>query len=269
MITSKKKKSDGGGPTAPRRGGSVQRSVARVDLLPPSVEVRRRQSTTLRLLGLGLAGLLLISVTGAFATSFYADDAERRLADEQARSAELLAEQNQYAEVSSIKAQLSDYETAQMAALFLDIDWPRMMRQLDAALPAGMTLSAETITVKGVDTETAAENAVALDTPGVIEIGFTANTDQFASPIPLLNALSSLTGYASATVDNVTGGDEDGYVVTGTVRLNAGAFGGTPRTERLDPDLVTALRVALEQAVTAPPAPPADETADDTTTTEE
>lgn len=266
MATTQKTRKKDATPAAVRRraGGAQPALVARVDLLPPSVELRRRQSATLRLLGLGLAGLLLIAVAGSFATSFFAGDAERRLAEEQARSAQLITEQNQYLEVSGIKAQLGDHETAQMAALFLDIDWPRMMRELDAALPAGMVLNAETVTIRGVDTEAAAEaeGAVHLDAPGVIEISFTANTPVFESTTPLLTALANLTGYVSARVDAVNGGTEDGYTVAGVVQLNASAFGGTARAAALDEELLVALRVALQEAVTAPPAPATDPDAD-------
>lgn len=272
-TSAKTRKKDAAAAPARRRGGGVQPAlIARVDLLPPSVELRRRQSATLRLLGLGLAGLLLISVTGSFAVSFLAGSAEQRLADEQARSVQLVEEQQQYTEVQAITAQLADYESAEFSALFAETDWPRLMRELDAALPAGVVLSSEAVTIKGLSTSSDTPvDEIGLDALGVIEITFSATADVFESSSPLLGALQSLTGYSSATVNAVSGGGEDGYVITGVVHLNAAALGGTERGGRLDPEKLTALRQALETAVTAPPAPAetTDETADDAAATQE
>lgn len=231
----------------------------RVDLLPPIVEVRRKQKATLRLLMLGLVGIAAIAVVASLAVWLLATGAERGLADEQARTVTLLQEQNRYTDVIAVKSQLGDYDNAQMAALYADTDWARLMRELDAALPAGVAIESESITVKGLGADDAAaagaEGAVAIDAPGVIEILFSATAPTFDSPTPLLNALASMTGYVSATVSAVSNTGDEGYTITGAVQLDASALGGTARTGSLDADELQTLHDALMSAATTPVAP--------------
>lgn len=250
--------------TSRRSGKSPLPTIARVDLLPPIVEVRRRQSATLRLLTLGLGGLIVIALAGSVATAFLANGAESALADEQDRNARLVDEQAEYAEVSNVKAQLIDYDLAEFAALFAETDWARLMRELDLALPRGVELTSEAITLKGITEPSTNEEVTGLDTPGIIEITFTASAEVFDSPTPLLNSLQSLTGYASATVDAVAGGREDGYVITGVVQLSSAALGSKRSAAALDADQLAILHQALSDAVTLPPV--VEETTEDETT---
>ncbi|MFV4913189.1 hypothetical protein PFZ49_06415 [Microbacterium lacticum] len=126
------------------------------------------------------------------------------------------------------------------------------MTELDAVLPADVSLATESITVKVVADDAASIESTGLDAPGVIEISFTANAARFDSPTPLLDALSRLTGYVSATVEAVAS-NESGYLITGVVQLGADALGGTARTDALDADKLTALHEQLEQAATTSP----------------
>lgn len=233
----------------------------RVDLLPPIVEVRRKQNATLRLLMLGLVGIAAIAIVASLAVWVLATVAERGLADEQARTATLLQEQNTFTDVIAVKSQLGDYDQARMAALYADTDWARIMRELDAAMPAGVSIESESITIKGLISDNAAaptaDGSVAIDAPGVIEILFSATAPTFDSPTPLLNALAGLTGYVSANVSAVSNTGEQGYTINGGVQLDARALGGTARTGTLDADELKALQDALMTAATAPPAAPA------------
>ncbi|MCR2785916.1 MULTISPECIES: hypothetical protein [unclassified Microbacterium] len=236
-------------------------SVARVDLVPPIVEARRRQGRTIRLLALGLVGLVIIVAMAGVAVSFLAVTAEQKLAAERTRSQLLLIEQREYSLLSSVKSQLDDAAVAEVAALYPEADWSRLMTELDNALPDDFALRSESITIKGVDAAGAVEST-GLDAPGVIEIAFTATADRFDSPTPLLNALRDLTGYVSATVDAVSATGEGGYVVTGAIQLGSDALGGTARVEALEAELIARLQAELEGAATGAPPEAADEAAD-------
>lgn len=239
--------------TAPRYAGP------RVDLLPPIVEARRRQNATLRLLMLALVGIALIAVVASLAVGLLAGAAESSLADERQRTVLLQQEQAKYTDLMQVTSQLADYDSAQLAALYAEADWARIMRELDAAMPAGAAITSESVIVKGLGTDAAAapaEGAVAIDAPGVIEIAFTAKAPTFDSPTPLLNALQKMTGYVSADVSAVSNGGEDGYTITGAVRLNAAALGGTARTGQFDPKALNQLHETLMTVATSPPAAP-------------
>ncbi|WP_460801900.1 hypothetical protein [Microbacterium sp. GXF6406] len=244
--------------STPRRGFATVASVARVDLIPPIVGIRRKQNAQIRSLMTGLVLLAIIVIVISLAVSFFANGAEKKLTAEQTRGAQLIVEQNQYSEVAGIKAQLIDYETARWAALYSEADWARIMRELDSAMPDGVDITAEAIAVKGLGTanrSTKDANAIVIDKPGVIEVAFTAQSDIFESPTAILNALAkTMTGFTSANVDSVVGAREDGYVVTGIVQLNAGALGGTSRTGSLDAETLEQLHKQLEQVAIAPPA---------------
>lgn len=225
-------------------------SVARVDLLPPVVEVRRRQGLIVRLLSLGLIVLLLVVATAAFLVALVANAAEDTLAAEQTRTRLLALEEAKYGDVSQVKVQLLDHSDAELAALFAEADWSGLMTELDDVLPDAITLTTETISLKGVSEEAPTPETTGLDAPGVIEIAFTATAAEFASPTPLLNALAELTGHQSATVDSVSESEEDGYTITGTVQLGTEALGGTARVEALDPEALEVLHQTLEDLVT-------------------
>lgn len=227
-------------------------AIARVDLVPPIVEARRRHAATERKLMAGMLALLVAVVAAGLAMAALAMSAESTLSAERTRAQVLLNEQKKYSEVSSIKAHLGGYDGAELAALYSEASWSRLMTELDAVLPADVSLATESITVKVVSDDAASIESTGLDAPGVIEISFTANAARFDSPTPLLDALSRLTGYVSATVEAVAS-NESGYLITGVVQLGADALGGTARTDALDADKLTALHEQLEQAATTSP----------------
>lgn len=227
-------------------------AIARVDLVPPIVEARRRHAATERKLMVGMLALLVAVVAAGLAMAALAMSAESTLSAERTRAQVLLNEQKKYSEVSSIRAHLGGYDGAELAALYSEASWSRLMTELDAVLPADVSLATESITVKVVADDAASIESTGLDAPGVIEISFTANAARFDSPTPLLDALSRLTGYVSATVEAVAS-NESGYLITGVVQLGADALGGTARTDALDADKLTALHEQLEQAATTSP----------------
>ncbi len=247
------------------RGAVALPAVARVDLLPPIVEIRRKQSAKIRLLVLGLIGLVLVSLAAAVAVSLLADEAERALAREDARGQQLRAEQEQYSEVITVKSQLADYDNAEVVALYAEADWSHLLSELDDALPAGIELETEDVTIQAVSARQARDG---LEMPGVVEITFTATAATFGSPTPLLNGLQTLTGYTGASVSAVAAdSSDDGYRITGVVQLSTEAIGGTSRVNALDEELLAEIYAALEKPYEEPEADAA--TADDATAADE
>lgn len=229
------------------------RAIARVDLVPPIVGIRRKNRATISRLMIGLLGLVLIIAAASVGVAFLAGRAESALDTERARTLTLLQEQQSYSEVSSVIAQLGGYDGAEISALYSEADWARLQGELDTVLPDDITLATETVVIKGLDAGASAIEATGLDAPGVIEISFTANAARFDSPTPLLNALSQLTGYVSATVSAVAESGESGYTITGVVQLGADALGGTARVGELDADTIAQLHEQLELKATTIP----------------
>lgn len=244
------------------------RSFARVDLVPPIVETRRKNAALERKLAAGLILLVALIIAAALGVAILAFAAEGRLDAERTRTQVLLNEQRSYAEVANVKAQLADYDDAEIAAVFSEANWSRLMRELDTVLPGDVALATESISVKGLSADTSGIYEVTgLDAPGVIEISFSATAVRFDSPTPLLDALKGLTGYVSATVDAVAESGEEGYTITGVVQLGADALGGTSRADALDADVLAALHEQLEIAATTTPAAETDAATDTTDAT--
>lgn len=229
------------------------RATARVDLVPPIIETRRKQAATERKLIASLLALLVFIVVAGLGVAMLAFGAEAALNAERTRGQILINEQQQYSAVSTVKADLGAHDGAEIAALYSEANWARLMTELDSVLPERVALSTESVTVKGLADDAASIEATGLDAPGVIEVSFTANAATFDSPTPLLNALSKLTGYVSATVNAVAADNEAGYVITGVVQLGADALGGTARVDQLDADELAALHEQLELAATTTP----------------
>lgn len=236
---------DGSQPSTPAR------ATARVDLVPPIIETRRKQAATERKLVAGLLALLVFIVAAGLGVAMLAFTAENALNAERTRGQILLNEQKQYSEVSAVKADLAAHDDAEVAALYSEANWARMMTELDAVLPEGVALATESVMVKGLSGDAAGNLATTgLDAAGVIEVSFTANAPTFDSPTPLLNALSRLTGFVSATVNGVAATNDAGYIITGIVQLGTDALGGTARVDQLDADEIAALHEQLELAAT-------------------
>lgn len=246
----------------------------RADLMPPSVEIRRREKRTISRLSVGLVFLTGAIVVASLGVTGVAALSEAALANENARKAQLLAEQKNYSEVVAVKALLGDYDAATMTALYSEANWQRTMKELDASMPDGVDITSEVITVKGVGDAKVEIPEVQLDEPGVVSIDFTALSQDVISSTTVLNRLAAMTGFASAYVSAVSESGEEGYTVTGRVELNAGALGGTTRVMKLDADQLTPLHEALLKSATQPPAPEPTDTASpdgesDETATEE
>lgn len=241
--------------------------VPRVDLVPPIVEQGRRNTRTVRALTYGLGALVVLVGAATVGMAAVATTAEGQLTREQTRGQLLIQQQNQFTELTTVKQQLSDYDAAIPMALAAEADWSRLMTELDRVLPAGVALTTVNITVQG-GASAAASSGVGLDSPGVIQVDFTAKAGTFDSPTPLLNALSKLTGHQSAKVDAVSATGEDGYVITGVVQLGAEALGGTARVNALDEDLMKDLHQQLEDVATGavkPSTPPSAEAGTEST----
>lgn len=248
----------------------------RVDLLPPIVETRRKQNGTLRLLSLALVGIAAIAVLASLGAGLGAMQAEGALADETARGQKLAAEEQNYTDVIAINNQLSAQSTAKTAALFWEVDWPNLLVALDGALPAGVSLDSETVTVKpyssnGTATTTSGTPVTAIDKPGVIVVAFEATSPDVPSTIPLLNQLQAIPGVVTARVETFAVDTEVGYRVTGEVQIDATWIGTTARSKAIDSDAVKQLRDDLFKATVTPvtPTPSATSTTGADSTTED
>lgn len=196
----------------------------RVDLLPLEVRKERKAKVMRRRLGLAAVGVLAIVLVGSAAATALSMQAQTRLSDEQARTADLLAEQSKYIEVRDVQDQVTLVQAAQQVGASTEIDWKKYLESVQATLPAG-------VTIDSVSIDSASPMAIydqpttPLQGARVATVSFTATSAILPDVPTWLKALAKLPGYAdalpsSANLDAAT----DTYKVNITMHVNDVAF---------------------------------------------
>lgn len=198
----------------------------RIDFLPVEIKARKDAKRTRRFL------LVLIAMVGVVCLGAYVFasnltlQARVQLEQAQADTSDLLQQQSQFAEIRSLASKLEDSRNARLVASATEVLWNEYLRELQAKLPAGATVVAYT-----VDSQSALEAVVVPDGPlqssKVATITLTVMVPNLAHVESLLVSLSSLTGYAGATVTTATlesSEDEALYSANVILNVNADAF---------------------------------------------
>lgn len=196
----------------------------RVDLLPPEVQKERKGKVTRRRLGLGVIGVLAIVVVGTGAATALAFQARTQLLAEQEGTADLLAQQTKYIEVRKVQDRVDFVKVAQQVGASTEIDWKKYLDDVQATLPAGVTIDTVNIdsaTPLAVYTQPTAP----LQGARVATVSFTAKSATLPDVPTWLNALATLPGFADALPGSVTLDEATGaYTVSITMHINDAAF---------------------------------------------
>ncbi|WP_298803009.1 hypothetical protein [uncultured Pseudokineococcus sp.] len=196
-----------------------------VDLLPRAVA----EADRFRRLQVGLAAALGLVVVGAAAATVLAgarvSSAEEALAGEQARTAQLQAEQAQFAEVPLLEAQRTTLTTARDTALAQDVLWYRYSAHLANQLPDGMRLTS--LSMQLADGAAAPVDPAATSTVGSVG-GVTLSLEGRTVPdtADLLDVLGETPGVQGPWADSTTAGAEGGTTVQAHADLDAAALSG-------------------------------------------
>lgn len=201
---------------------AVVGGLPRVDLLPPEVRAERRSGVAVRRAWMGVVGVAAIAgiaVGGATLRSMEAQDA---LLSAQADTQQLLLEQGRYTEVRDVKNEITLLSAAQAVGGATEIAWPSYLAQIQATLPAGVTISSITI-----DQASPIEDYTQADTPlqgaRIGTVTFTAQSETLPSVPDWLDGLTALPGYTDATPGTVSL-EEDVYEATVIMHIDQRAF---------------------------------------------
>ncbi|TFD55426.1 hypothetical protein E3T55_01045 [Cryobacterium frigoriphilum] len=192
----------------------------RVDLLPPEIRAERRERLRRRRLGIGVIGVVVVTLLGVGAANFVASTAQGRLESEQARTVALVAEQGKYADIREMQTQVELARAAQRVGASTEIDWRDYLQQVQATLPGGVAI--ETVDVDSASPLTAYTQATApLQGARLATVQFTATSLVLPDVPTWLRALATLPGFADALPGSVTRDDASGaYTVTITMHIN-------------------------------------------------
>ena len=207
---------------ANRSAGIIIGGEPRIDFLPPEVKSGNVARRTRR----SLTALVLIVVVACaagyvFATTL-AVQSQVKLAEEQAHTQQLLAEQAKYSEVRTVTSATAAVEDARIVGSATEIVWADYLSELQASLPAGATIESFTVDSQAAF-EPVADVSVPLQRPRIATIAFTVRVPSLPVVDALLVSLRELDGYAGAAVTTI--GLEDGtYLANGVLLVNSDAL---------------------------------------------
>jgi len=197
-------------------------ATPRADLLPPEIGEGNKKKAArrgMRLLMFFVAVLALAATGGAFYLEFQAGLAQKR-AEEEAST--LLLQQANYVDIKTTLQGIAEGEAAVQVGGSTDIDWNGYIRQLQAILPADVTLTVVDIDSANI-TEAYEQSSVPLERPRIATLSFTAETAVLPSIPSWINALSGLPGFADASPGSLNN-DEGVYTATIVMHIDTGAY---------------------------------------------
>jgi hypothetical protein len=197
----------------------------RVNLLPPEVAEQARDRLLRRKLVLATAGTVVLVLLGIGGAGVYTTSSTMQLADAQAETANLLAEQGQYVAVRRVQAQVDTAHAARAVGGWTEIDWKAYLQGVRAVLPADVGIDA--VSVDSTSPLTAfAQPTVPLQNARVAAMTVTLASPGLPTVPQWLEQLQALPGMADATAGSITAVENGGYTVLVTMNINAEAFSG-------------------------------------------
>lgn len=195
----------------------------RADLLPPEVAQSVKSKSLRRSLVLFVILALVVAGAGTAGSTFLALNSTVALELESARTATLLAEQAEYAEVRQVTAMLDKAEIARRVGTSTEIDWKTYTAEVQASLPPDTVITsllAETST----PTTPYAATTVPLQGERIGQLTFVATSASLPDVQSWLTNLANVTGYVDASPTAVTLVDDGSYTVGIVMHFNKNAL---------------------------------------------
>lgn len=186
-------------------------AMPRADLLPIAVkEAIKRRPIVRRLIAL-VALVLVLTLAGVAGATFLSLAAQQALANEQARSEQLLAQQLEFADARAVAGEVEEAIAARQAATQAEIDWNALIVEIRQTLPPGLILQSI-----GGQTQTVGQDEEApLRQDSVASFRITANSPTVPDVETWLANLESVPGFAGiAPPVSVSGSESATYTVT-------------------------------------------------------
>jgi hypothetical protein len=190
----------------------------RVQLLPPSVRLQEKARETRRMLVLLV--LLALSVVAAGLTLGFFRQAQTAadLASAQERTAQILADQQQYAEASQLSGLVTTTEAAQKLLTAGEVDWAAVVGALRAYLPEGAVFQGAEL-VAPAPWEPALVPEGPLRASRVATVMLTLRSDDYSQAAAFVAAVQKAESVADVRIVS-SAQDAGQYVTTVAITLN-------------------------------------------------
>jgi Tfp pilus assembly protein PilN len=178
----------------------------RADLLPPEIKHGEKLRSQRRGLVALLILVLVVVVGGYVGATYLSQQSANVLTAANAETAQLQADQVQYAKVSQANAQIAAATAARRAATTTEIDWKSEIADVVATLPSGSTLTSLTV-LSGTPGSPLASPSSPLEGNRVAELSLTVSTSDIPDTAKWIRDLATLDGFVDATPSSISAGD--------------------------------------------------------------
>lgn len=174
-----------------------------VDLLPPEVGMRRKERTLRGVLVFFVLLTVAVVIVGWELSTLLAQSAQNQLAAEQAKTQDILTQQQSYSELTTTRSLVAEATGARTLFTSTEVTWADIVGTMKAALPAGASLTSATITGRG-PWEPVLVPIGALRAPRVATISLTVDTVTLDDVAAFQKALSLEKFTADVSPDTIT-----------------------------------------------------------------
>lgn len=195
----------------------------RVDLLPPEVTAEQKGRRLRRALAVAVVAVVFVTAGGIAAATWEAQRSQASLAVVEARTAELLAAQGEYAPVRRAQEEVDATVAARRLAASVDIDWTAYLQQIRSRLPGDVVIGAIVLDA-GSPWAPYLQATAPLQSSRVATINLTLTSPTLPSVPEWLDDLTTLPGYADGTPTRVVLLESGAYEVSLTLHVNSEAF---------------------------------------------
>lgn len=179
----------------------------RSDLLPPEIRREHKGRRTRRKMIWGILGVVILVFVGTGTSYYFALSSQIQLALAQARTNDLLVEQQKYTEVRGVQDELATVEAGQRVGAATEVDWKAYIDQIEASLPANVAIM-EVVIDGASPMADYLQPEAPLQGVRVATLRFGAWTTALPDTDGWLVALSTLPGYTDANPDSITFDEE-------------------------------------------------------------
>jgi Tfp pilus assembly protein PilN len=202
--------------------GSVAGLVPRAHLLPPELELGRKQRATRRTLRLVVVLVAIVTVAAVVGSFAFSVLARTSLEAAQRDTGALQAELANLQDIRNTQTWIANAEAAQKVGGSTEIDWAPFFDDLKGHLPADVMLTG--VQVTSADAITPYEQStIPLEKPRIGTVSFTATTSTLPQLPEWIASLSGVKGFADATPEGVTFADGV-YTATVTMHIDEKAY---------------------------------------------
>jgi len=188
----------------------------RADLLPPEVHLRAKARSTRRTLAFFVVFAVVVAGAGYGFAFARAIQAQESLADAQAQTLVLLAEQSKYSETIRVGGLVEMSKRSRVAALSNEVDWPALIDEINGYLPSGASVGALTLTAR-VPWEEPLQPIGPLRSPRVATAILVLESKKLLDSTEVIRQLALMEGFADASIDVVERSD---LIFKTTITLN-------------------------------------------------